>query len=590
MNIAARLIYSCLLIFIFPFLYAQNIEKDWRYIPNGSLIHSNGYVDQPYIIVLEDGNWFCVYTTSNKHEGAKGQHIACRLSSNRGKSWGEAVRIEEPGPESASWGVPYLTAYGRIYVFYDYNGDKIHALGSRKNIREDMLGWYCYRYSDDNGKTWSARYRLPMRKTTIDRMNQWNGEVQIFWGIDKPKRLGDGLLFAFSKIGEYMLEYSEGWLYHCENIEIEKNPEKLKWELLPKGDQGIRSSIWGDIQEEQNTVHLQDGSIACMYRTTQGHPLMAYSQDQGYSWSEPTPPADYNGRPLKNPRANPKIWRCNNGHYLLWYHHNSTRSFFNRNPAWVAGGIEKEGKIVWSQPEVLLYHNKSGRGPSYPDLVEANGKYWITETQKTEARVHEIPASFLEVLWSQFDLSQSVAESLAIDLSGALLEKTDSVQLSGLMEEKELAGFTLTVRLASNLDMANGKIIIDARDKEGRGFWLEAAENFTVRFSLSDGKTTSSLLADAGVLQTRSRTEQEISVSVDYRSGIIQFVVDGILCDGKGLPFGWGRISPKIEEVPMDWLRIDKSRKTITGVQFYSRPLMNTEIIGAYRFWKSQKN
>ncbi len=40
---------------------------------------------------------------------------------------------------------------------------------------------------------------------------------------------------------------------------------------------------------------------------------------------------------------------------------------------------------------------------SYPDLIEeADGRFYITETQKTVARVHEIPAELLRGLFGQF--------------------------------------------------------------------------------------------------------------------------------------------------------------------------------------------
>ena len=96
--------------------------------------------------------------------------------------------------------MPYLTDYGRVYVFYDYNGEKIHSLGDQENIREDMLGWYCYKYTDDGGNSWSDRYRLPVRLTGVDYQNDWNGEVQILWGIGKPVDVNEGMMFAFSKI------------------------------------------------------------------------------------------------------------------------------------------------------------------------------------------------------------------------------------------------------------------------------------------------------------------------------------------------------------------------------------------------------
>ena len=59
--------------------------------------------------------------------------------------------------------------------------------------------------------------------------------------------------------------------------------------------------------------------------------------------------------------------------------------------------------------------------------------------------------------------------------------------------------------------------------------------------------------------------EQEVTVTVDYGSRIIQFIVDGVVCDGKGLPFGWGRFDNEIEDISTGWLQIDKTRKTITG-------------------------
>ena len=61
--------------------------------------------------------------------------------------------------------MPLIMPGGRVYAFYDYNGDRVSTmLGSSKPIRADMLGWYVYKYSDDDGRTWShERYRLPVR-------------------------------------------------------------------------------------------------------------------------------------------------------------------------------------------------------------------------------------------------------------------------------------------------------------------------------------------------------------------------------------------------------------------------------------------
>jgi len=570
----------CLLLLDTTAFSQASINKDWRYLPNGSLLHKDTYVDQPYVTILNDGSWLCVYTTNAAHEGGKGQHIACRVSKDQGKTWGESVRIEEPGPESKSWSMPFKTKFGRVYVFYSYNGDKVHSLGARKNIREDMLGWYCFKYSDDGGQTWSERYRLPMRKSAIDYMNQWKGDVQIFWGVGKPVRVGKGMMFGFSRIGEYMLEYSEGWFYYCKNIDKQKDPDKLKWELLPEGDYGVRSPVWGSIQAEHCVIQLDNGDLCTSFRTTQGVPLEAYSKDGGKTWSEPEPPKNYLGRNLRNSRANTKLWKSEvNGKYLMWYHNNGEKNFYHRNPAWVSAGIEKNGRIIWSQPEILLYKDFRGRGMSYPDLIQQDGEYWVTQTQKTEARCHKIPTEFLEKIWHQHEISATVTDGLIASWSPA--EAQDSIQLPTLDQS---SGFTATVRLKLNLDMAKGTILIDSRNENGKGFWMETSDYYSVKFSVSDGNKTSSWTSDPNILQVRSHTEQEVTVIADFQAKVILFVVDGVLSDGGNYrPFGWGRIDKDLKNVSTTWLRIDQNRKTITNVLIFDRPLMVTEVIGNYR-------
>ena len=159
------------------------------------------------------------------------------------------------GPE-ASWAVPLLTPGGRVYVFYDFNGDKIENLNG-KNIRADMLGWFVYRYSDDFGQSWSKeRQRLPMRLTAADRGNDWQGKVQIFWGICKPQLADKEVLFSFTKLGKYMLDQGEGFVYRSDNIHLEKDPAKIRWDLWPEGDHGIRTPELGSVQEEHNLAWL----------------------------------------------------------------------------------------------------------------------------------------------------------------------------------------------------------------------------------------------------------------------------------------------------------------------------------------------
>ena len=74
------------LIFLFFLLFtaAEADEYDGRNIAAGSIIPSEGYCDQPYVVVNADGSWTCVMTTAGAHEGSQGQHIVVdRFKSER---------------------------------------------------------------------------------------------------------------------------------------------------------------------------------------------------------------------------------------------------------------------------------------------------------------------------------------------------------------------------------------------------------------------------------------------------------------------------------------------------------------------------
>ena len=564
--------------------FAQN--QDWRNATNGNPIYTSGYCDQPYVVVLENGKWLCIFTTNSGHEGSKGQHIVSSISDDQGKTWSEPVRIEEPGKESASWGMPYLTDYGRVYVFYTFNGDKIHVLNGQKNIREDMLGWYCYKYTDDEGKTWSDRYRIDIPNKPVDLNNQWNGEVQIFWGIGKPIDFKGGMMLSFTKIGKYMLEYSEGWLIHCKNINKQKNPQKLKFELLPETDTGIKNPELGVINSEQNIVQLSDGTLYCMHRTVSGYPAESYSTNGGKTWTTSQPPKYENGIKLKTPRACPRIWKCKNGKYLFWYHNNGGWNFGVRNPAWISGGIERDGKIIWSQPEILFYEEDKNVRMSYPDLIEQDGKYWITETNKVNARVHEIPNEFLNTLWSQFKIQTVTKKDLVAEWNEIEIPENGQLKVPSMPEGSYKDGFTIDLRVVL-ATLSPGQRLLSSKDKYGNGIELETDNFGAIKISISEGEHADSWTSDPGLIKATG-LEHCISVSVDNGPRIIQFVIDGTVNNGRNMrAFGWGRYTADIKNFNFEKFEIGKLAREsvningkISKLRLYNRALLNTEIIG----------
>lgn len=92
------------------------------------LIPDEGYCDQPYVVTTKNGNWLCVLTTGPGEESQKHQHVVATISSDNGKTWCEPIDIEpgrSPDWRMSSWAVPLVVPSGWVYVFYNYDGDKI---------------------------------------------------------------------------------------------------------------------------------------------------------------------------------------------------------------------------------------------------------------------------------------------------------------------------------------------------------------------------------------------------------------------------------------------------------------------------------
>ncbi|NLG28788.1 MAG: exo-alpha-sialidase [Chloroflexi bacterium] len=394
---------------------------DPRNLANGWEIPSLGYCDQPYVVKTLDGAWLCTMTTGAGPEGAGGQHIVATRSLDRGRTWSPLLAIEPPTGPEASWAMPLCVPSGRVYVFYTYNARNLREVLADTEYarrRVDTLGEYAFKFSDDGGLTWSRdRYYIPVRETAIDRANPYGGSVRFFWGVGKPISDRGRVWLGFAKVGrlgEGFLAQSEGWLLSSDNLLTETDPTRIRWETLPDGDDGLRAPD-GPIAEETSVTALSDGSLFCTYRTVAGHPCHAYSRDGGHSW---TPPAYMTYGPqgplVNNPRAANFCWRLSDGRFLYWFHNNTARTYSSspegrgsRNPAWLLGGIERDGPdgrvIHWGRPEVVLYADDPFVGISYPDLIEYGGRVYITATQKTIARVHEVPDWLLARLWESLD-------------------------------------------------------------------------------------------------------------------------------------------------------------------------------------------
>ena len=576
--------------------------SDSRDFESGLLIPDEGYCDQPYIVVARNGQWVCTMTTGPGSESQPGQHVVATISQDQGRTWSGLIDIESSGAIESSWVVPLAVPSGRIYAFYNYNGDHVRTKGDKPIQRPTLLGWYVYKYSDDNGRTWSAdRHRLPMPVAAVDQQNDWQGHVQLFWGIDKPTVAHGSVIFAFTRMGKFIHDMGEGWFYRSDNILTVRDPKDIHWQLLPETEHGVRADEMGSVQEEHNVVPLANGDLYCVYRTTQGYAGGAYSRDAGRTWTKPLP-VTYTpgGRTIKTPRACARIWRTSNGKYLLWIHntalqlHSKVWPMTGRDLAWLAGGIERDGVIHWSQPELVCYVSPR-RGVSYPDLLETEGRYVISATNKREARLIQIDRDLVEDLWRQEELHKVTEQGLVLSEQDSQ-DSTNQAVMPRLPNLAEAGGFAVDLWFHLD-DSSAGQVLLDSRTASGHGLAVTTAADDTIKIELSDGVTKTAWQSDPGLLTAGKR--HHAVLIVDGGPKTISIVIDGRLCDGGDdptRPFGVGRFlpkpgkdrqseGPKLGDVSgSQQLSIGPAlRGRVESLRIYNRYLRTSEALGNYR-------
>ena len=148
-----------------------------------------------------------------------------------------------------------------------------------------------------------------------------------------------------------------------------------------------------------------------LLRTVAGFPGLSYSRDRGANWTDPVPLTRTPGAAdvVPHPRAANLVWKLSRGphagRFLHWHHNHPGTGYLGRNPCYLSGGVEEvgpDGPVVrWGEPRVVLFSPDPAVRVSYPDLVEdPSGRLFLTATQKTVARVHEVDAGLIDTLFA----------------------------------------------------------------------------------------------------------------------------------------------------------------------------------------------
>ena len=653
---------------------SQDPKDDSRWIPNGAVLRSGGYSCQPYCSVLPDGVWSCVMTYIHAPvwiEGQPGEHMVSMRTKDQGKTWDDFVTIEPysnvtTGQVSAYGSIAARKDGSRVFSLWIQNVHNISNLpgqpSSPKTFRADMLGNFVWKYSDDQGLTWSEQhYIIPVPFNYIETINSFSkvkngtGDVQIMWEVDHLKTMSDGtLLFAFTKIGTYdVAPPEEIFILSSKNILTEDDPTLVVWDMWPHGDHGIGAVGAPDdptiITEEPHVVPIMnDKMLYIVWRTSQGY--MGHTQTKkgaegDFSSFEnwelstfaeylPTWADQYvNASWVKHPRGPLSPKQQPNGLVLMTFYNTAPLGAFathmkvnDRNNMWLTVGHEmtndKTGRttLMWTQPELALYERDHTRGHGYPDVItDLDGSIYITETYKStpqsEAKTHTVDMRLVDMLYQQRTINETTERDLFVNLTQArvVFSKGDISPLPNFYKYNgNQYGFSVDVWISPSKSVTDTAmataapiVLVSAFDTAmatavNGGGGSGSGGGMSVHYFKLNGTAQLTMID-----QTNNRVEfstdpicsqrlmdvatepHHLGIIVDGGPKMIQFVVDGKLCDGgpdlKHWPNGHHLIDENFGDIGKNVNGMTVNLDIVQDGHLYNRSLFVTEMIGNWR-------
>jgi hypothetical protein len=388
------------------------------------------------------------------------------------------------------------------------------------------------------------------------------------------------MYFGFTKTG--FTDTHDGYIVNSPNINTEQDNSKLIWNFYPNAQHGILSPLMGPVQEEHNIVQMSNGKFVCILRTALGYPGICYSSDNCHTWTVPLPITYPDGDTVRNPRACPRIFKCLNGNYILWFHNDSHINGY-RNPVWVIGGVEQNGAIKWSQPEILLYSPSLANSLliSYPDLIEADGQYLITETQKKIARIHKITPDLLNALWSQGTLSNALTGNLAATFNNQL--NTSAVQNVVLNSTTAWQGVSLEMKLNTALLKPNTTLVTISKGSSTL-IKLVTRASGAIGADMYSSTGTVVLSYDFDTTFLTKNGKNIVSVMLDNQARVISSMINGKFSNRSNDPFqGWSRLPATFAFTTLDGIAV--SSNAITNARIFNTGLRTSDMLSEYNYF-----
>lgn len=545
------------------------------------------YNCQDFAELFNESVWLATFSHARK-EGGAGERAYTTFSKDHGKSWSQIAPIEE-SMKLASHGSQFIIdrTRNRAYVVYSYNIDNTTTYPDGKAIhgRTDMLGpGFFIKYSTDGGAMWSERILVTYRRTNIDRVNPWNGTVLLMNLNSQPQVIGSNVYIPFTKRRKCCGETNpaEPWILLSEDLLHVNNPSDAHWTLLPDGDNGLKPPGKTQLAEEPHLLRLQnDSSFLLTYRTDVGKIGAHYSYDGCHTFTSGEwlsyDPHSANRKFLKNPTVNLATFGLSNGLYVIIYYNNGRRTKHagSRSLMWASVGHTNRSKVIWSQPEIILYdRNRTEQGPNDVGLFEQrNGEVLYIESQKNGwERLHFMNKTVLNAMANQM--------SAAFLPVGVLFSQNttgmDTFHIPIFPDLSTGAAFTLAAWVGPFTSASHTTLLLHT---------FNTHSSFAISFN---GSELSATLVYENKMVTWTSDDMCVSNLFDQKPHFLGVVVDGgpdvgsmvidtQICDGGTTkPQGWIYFDPSMGVIGSTNMT---SSDDVHHVWIWHRYLLNSELI-----------
>jgi hypothetical protein len=380
---------------------AGNIPEGYRFDKDlGMLLHNSiegqvlfrntfrGFgMDCPRAVVTPKGDYLLMFPVGEHYGSGYARDQKPRRQVNRMT----AFRSKDKGE---TWEGPTLA----FDIEYDQHGfvplipkasNRIYAFGTQPIFElfdnqhgpaEDApIG---YRYSDDDGYTWS--------------------EVRIIRPLNDPGFRGMSCMRMTETdrgtwlIGAHTGDYSYSPLLTRQYI-LRSEDRGETWHVLPgKRNHGWFVRGFGRM-DEGRVINIGSDEVFLMTRTPAGHLWASRSFDDGNTWSRFEPTS------LIHPDAPPMLFKLSDGKTLIALHHNISSvktpvlggdNQHDRSELWIA--TSKDGGRTWSKPRFLLAtalrpafgNDWKDYNASYCDMFADNGQLHLFMSHRWSRAVY----------------------------------------------------------------------------------------------------------------------------------------------------------------------------------------------------------